>query len=99
MGGTGSVLLTQFKPRNVRFTNEKNAKNIDITFLKIVPISDCGIESVTIQMWRKIPLGDETGDGTVMLRPIRFHCVGGGISLPCVHVHQYAEGLPCRPNV
>jgi hypothetical protein len=25
---------------------------------------------------RRIILGDDTGDGLVMLQPIRFHCVG-----------------------
>ena len=38
----------------------------------------------------RILLGDNTGCGAVMLRPIRLHCVGVRIStaLLCVHIHS-----------
>ena len=34
----------------------------------------------------RILLGDNTGGGAVMLRLIRFCCVWGGISLPCIYI-------------
>jgi len=38
---------------------------------------------------RRILLGNNTGGGTVMLRPIKFQYAGFGIStgFPCVHVY------------
>jgi hypothetical protein len=40
---------------------------------------------------RRILLGDGTGGGTVVMRPIRFRCVGVRISggLPCVDIYVY----------
>jgi len=39
----------------------------------------------------RIPLGDNTGGGTVMLRPIRFHCVGVWMSvcLPFTYIYSW----------
>jgi len=43
-------------------------------------------------------LGDNTGDGAVKLRPIRFHCVGGKMSaaLLCLYAQTspYVYSVP-----
>jgi hypothetical protein len=47
-----------------------------ITFFKHAPNFYCGNESATRRSGGRILPGDYTGGEAVMLRPIRFQCVG-----------------------
>jgi hypothetical protein len=82
--------LTQFQACELL----KIKKKTEIThFFKSAP--NCLVAEMNEAQWDegsgRILLDDNTGGGTIMLRPIRFQCAGVCISagLPCIYIYIY----------
>jgi hypothetical protein len=84
--------LSKFKLRKFRLAQFKETKSKEV----LNKVSQTGVESslAGIKAQRnqgdgRILLGDNTGCGAVMLRPIRFQCVGiwNSTGLPLLHIY------------